>query len=51
MSVIRNKCFLASDISNGTLPGLNIAMYEQFIKFMQVEISAGENLFCVKKGN
>ncbi|XP_067130868.1 zinc finger MYM-type protein 1-like [Centruroides vittatus] len=36
-------------VSDGTLPGSNIAIYEQFIKFIHVESSTGENLFFVLK--
>ncbi|XP_067143392.1 zinc finger MYM-type protein 1-like [Centruroides vittatus] len=36
-------------VSDGTFPGSNIAIYEQFIKFIHVESSTGENLFFVLK--
>ncbi|KFM81949.1 Zinc finger MYM-type protein 1, partial [Stegodyphus mimosarum] len=36
-------------VSDRTLPGSNIAIYEQFIKFIHVESSTGENLFFVLK--
>ncbi|XP_067140986.1 zinc finger MYM-type protein 1-like [Centruroides vittatus] len=36
-------------VLDGALPSSNIAIYEQFIKFIHVESSTGENLFFVLK--
>nr|XP_047127581.1 uncharacterized protein LOC124808493 [Hydra vulgaris] len=36
-------------VLDGTLPGSSANLYEQFIKFIHIEISTGENLFSVLK--